>query len=87
MHFFINRAFQDLLDNPNMEHQGNDNGQIRPAQHDNGPNGPAQNDNGQDGPAKNAAETDSGWTRKRLVKLPTGSWIRIGRLRRINYVH
>ena len=60
-----------------MEQQGNNNG----------PNGPAQEYNGQNGPAEHAAETESGWTRKRLVKLPSGSWIRVGRLRRINYVH
>ena len=27
-----------------------------------------------------------GWTRARLVKQPNGSWKRVGRLKRINYV-
>ena len=51
----------------------------------NNPNNQDQNPIGFMDNAANAAATTS-WTRKRLIKLPNGSWTRVGRLRRITYV-
>lgn len=29
---------------------------------------------------------EKSWTRKRLVRMPDGTWVRIGRLRRVKYI-
>ena len=34
----------------------------------------------------NELKQEFSWTRKRLIKLPNGNWIRVGRLRRVKYI-
>ena len=56
----------------------------------NWPNGNGRNDQGPIGPIDNADETAAnkgGWTRSRLVKQLSGKWLRVGRLKRVNYVY
>ena len=31
-------------------------------------------------------DEEKSWTRKRLVRMPDGTWVRIGRLRRVKYI-